>query len=180
VSLSPFVYQPGERLSHAELTAACLDGHLVALGDAFVPADVVETVALRAASLTRMLGASLAATHTSAAWVHGGIDDPPPRHTVQRAVPWRLHHIIDRRLIYRDPFVPDEDRSRLGGAWVTTIGRTIGDLARTPDDRFARALGVWARRDPSVVAQGISWLDAHPGMPHRRTALATLASLRTT
>ncbi|UUT35391.1 hypothetical protein [Microbacterium elymi] len=48
---SPYLYFVGERLSQAELSAACLDGHLVELGDGYMPADAVETVALRAGSL---------------------------------------------------------------------------------------------------------------------------------
>src|SRR3546814_10427379 len=94
---SPFLYFAGSRLSQAELSAACLDGDLVPLGEGFVPADLIETTALRAASLRPVLGTSLAASHLSAAWVLGGIDDPPARHRVQRAVDRRLHHIIDRK-----------------------------------------------------------------------------------
>ena len=41
-----------------------------------------------------LLGETLAATHLSAAWIHGALDEPPARHTVQRAVPRRLHHVI--------------------------------------------------------------------------------------
>jgi hypothetical protein len=48
---SPFLYFADDRLSSAELTAACLDGHLVSLGDAYMPADAVETRALGAGSL---------------------------------------------------------------------------------------------------------------------------------
>ena len=88
---SPFLYFTDDRLSGAELTAACLDGDLVALGDAYIPADAVETAALRAGSLTPILGDTLAATHLTAAWIHGGLPLPPARHTVQRAVPRRLH-----------------------------------------------------------------------------------------
>src|SRR3546814_4417455 len=52
---SPFLYFAGSRLSQAELSAACLDGDLVPLGDGFVPADLIETTALRAASLRPVL-----------------------------------------------------------------------------------------------------------------------------
>ena len=45
---SPFLYQIDDRLSLAELTAARLDGHLVELGEAYIPADAVETLGLRA------------------------------------------------------------------------------------------------------------------------------------
>ena len=42
---------PDDRLSPAELSAACLDGDLVELGEAYIPADAVETRGLRAGSL---------------------------------------------------------------------------------------------------------------------------------
>ena len=84
---SPFLYFADDRLSLAELSAACLDGDLVELGEAYIPADAVETRGLRAGSLRELLGDSLAATHLSAAWIHGALGEPPVRHTVQRAVP---------------------------------------------------------------------------------------------
>ena len=40
---SPFLYFADDRLSRAELSAACLDGDLVELGEAYIPADAVET-----------------------------------------------------------------------------------------------------------------------------------------
>ena len=103
---SPFLYFPGDRLSPAELSAARLDGDVVELGDAYIPADAVETQALRAGSLHALLGDTLAATHLSAAWILGAIDEPPSRHTVQRAVAHRLHHVMGRRILYRDPSIP--------------------------------------------------------------------------
>ena len=51
VMSSPFLYFADERLSPAELSAARLDGHLVELGEAYIPADAVETRGLRAGSL---------------------------------------------------------------------------------------------------------------------------------
>lgn len=175
---SPFLYFAGSRLSQAELSAACLDGDLVSLGEGFVPADLVETTALRAASLGPMLGTSLAASHLSAAWVFGGIDDPPARHSVQRAVDRRLHHIIDRRLIYHDPAVPAEDLFRVGEILVTTPGRTVADLARMPGADHAPALRSWARRDPTVPAAGLRWFAERSRIPHRHRADALLREIQ--
>ena len=39
----PFLYFPHDRLSPAELSAARLDGHVVELGEGYIPADAVET-----------------------------------------------------------------------------------------------------------------------------------------
>jgi len=175
---SPFLYFAGTRLSEAELTAACLDGHLVALGAGFVPADIVESVPLRAASLATLLGDTLAASHLTAAWVLGGIDEPPARHTVQRAVPRRLHHVVDRRLVYHDPFVPPEDLRRVGGVPVTTPSRTAADLARTPGGAHAVALRTWMQRDPAIADGARAWFVERARIPHRRRAEALIAALQ--
>jgi hypothetical protein len=177
---SPFVFVPGERLSEAELTAACLDGHVVALGEAYIPADVVESAALRGATLAPLLGATLAATHLSAVWVHGGIDEPPARHTVQRAVPRRLHHVMGRRFSYRDTELPRADLDVVGGVAITTVARTAADLARLGDIPATRALREWDARAPDVAAAGMAWLDAHPRLPFGTRARRLLGSLRTT
>jgi hypothetical protein len=176
----PFVYLPGARLSQAELTAACLDGDVVAIGEAYAPADVVETPALRAASLAPLAGDSLAVTHVSAAWVHGAVETPPRRHTLQRAVERRLHHVIERRFAYRDTLVDRDDLVIRGAVPVTTTARTVADLARTPDPAHEAVLRAWARLEPEVITAAVAWLDAHPRIPYRRTARALLAALRTT
>ena len=167
---SRFVYFAGDRLSSAELSAACLDGHLVGLGDAYVPADIVETKALRAASLDELLAETLAATHQSAAWVLGVIDEPPPRHFVQRAVAHRIHHVVDRRLVYRDPRIDPDDVIIVGGVRVSSPPRTLADLARTsaPDSRLLAAR--WARDDPAVADAALAWFDRHRSLPHKREA----------
>ncbi|WP_127819163.1 type IV toxin-antitoxin system AbiEi family antitoxin, partial [Microbacterium sp. CPCC 204701] len=128
--VSPFLYFADDRLSRAELTAACLDGDLVELGDAYIPADAVETSALRAGTLLPVLGETLAATHLTAAWVHGALPQQPSRHTVQRAVSRRLHIVPDRQVVYRDRAIPAEHLQLVGGVRVTTVPRTLADLAR--------------------------------------------------
>jgi hypothetical protein len=177
---SRFVYVAGDRLSQAELSAACLDGHVVALGEAYVPADVVESAALRAASLAPLLGDTLAATHLSAAWVHGGIDEAPGRHAVQRAVPRRLHHVLGRRFSYRDTEIPESDLVRIGGVAITSVARTAADLARAGDIAARRALETWTGRTPVPSVEGSAWLSAHPRLPHGAAARALLDALRTT
>jgi hypothetical protein len=170
---SPFLYFADDRLSPAELTAACLDGDLVGLGDAYIPADAVETTALRAGSLAPRLGDSLAATHLTAAWIHGALPQPPSRHTVQRAVSRRLHRSPDRQLVYRDLAVPADDLQIIGGIRVTTPLRTLVDLARTDDERHARAARLLAASHPGVLAPAIARLESGV-LPHKRLGLALL------
>ncbi|GAA2994508.1 hypothetical protein JOD63_001333 [Microbacterium terrae] len=181
---SPFVYFSGDRLSQAELCAARLDGDVVEVGDAYMPADAVETAAIRAGSLGELTRGILAATHLSAAWIHGALPDPPARHTLQRAVARRIHHVPTRRVVYRDVALAATDVERRGGVLVTTASRTLADLARVPDAEHRRVVGLMAEHaGPDVVDAAIVGL--HRGaLPHKRSAIAVLttlgAGLRTT
>ena len=178
---SVFLYFPGERLSTAELSAACLDGHLVELGEGYVPADTVETSSLRAASLLALAGTDLAAILESAAWIHGALDDPPARHRLQRTSARRLHEPIGRRFVYRDPQLPAADLVRVGDVWVTTLPRTVADLARSGTESARRALRCFADRDRRALDDGCGWLRAAVRVPHKRAALELLEDLlRTT
>lgn len=170
---SPFLYLVDDRLSLAELTAARLDGHVVELGDAFIPADAVETCALRAGSLTSILGDSLAATHLTAAWVHGALPVPPARHTVQRAVARRAHHTPSRHLVYRDLAVDPADLALIGGVPVTTRVRTLMDLARVGDDAHAHAVRLLGHDDIELVAAAIERLESG-ALPYKWAAVTLL------
>jgi hypothetical protein len=170
---SPFLYFVDDRLSLAELSAACLDGDLVELGDAFIPADAVETRGLRAGSLTALLGDTLAASHLSAAWVHGALAAPPSRHTVQRAVTRRVHNLPLRHVVYRDLRVDQADLVRLGGVWVTSAVRTLVDLARVGDPPHTRAAALMSAVTPGLIEDAIARLDAG-SLPYKHAALALL------
>ena len=173
---SPFLYFVDDRLSLAELSAARLDGDVVELGDAYIPADAVETRALRAGSLTGLLGDTLAATHLTSAWVHGALPYPPALHTVQRAVPRRLHRVPVRHLVYRDLAVAPEDLETVGGVQVTTPTRTLADLCRIGDDDHTRAARLLADRRPELIDAAAASL--HRGaLPHKRAALTLLRGL---
>ncbi|MGB4776967.1 SAM-dependent methyltransferase [Microbacterium sp.] len=126
----PFLYFAGDRLSVAELCAARLDGDLVEVGEAFMPADAVETRELRAGSLALSIPAGVALARASAAWVHGAIPDPPSRHIVQRASPRRGHAVRDPRLIHHDQRLAETEFEQIGGVAVTTPVRTLADLVR--------------------------------------------------
>ncbi|MFT4231136.1 MAG: type IV toxin-antitoxin system AbiEi family antitoxin [Microbacterium sp.] len=176
-----FVYFAHDRFSPAELSAARLDGHLVELGEGFVPADAVETPALRAASLAPLVDDRLAATHLSAAWVHGAVDEPPAQHAVQRAVGHRIRPVVDHRVVYRDVQLDARDVVRIGGVLVTTPVRTLADLARQsasgPDGaQVAEAISRLAAH-AGAAREGIARLaqqDAVPGKPHALELLRAL------
>jgi len=171
---SPFLYFADEKLSLAELSAARLDGHLVEVDAAYMPADTIETTGVRAASLGPLLRDLMAATHLTAAWVHGAIAEPPARHTVQRAVSQRIHGVIHRRLHYRDVYLPDADLLRIGGVLVTTPARTVADLARVDDADHRAALRGFVDRGQGAVREGIDWLQRAGTVPHKVRALRLL------
>ncbi|WP_243074788.1 type IV toxin-antitoxin system AbiEi family antitoxin [Microbacterium sp. SS28] len=174
---SPFLYFPGDRLSPAELSAARLDGDLVELGEAYIPADAVETRALRAGSLRDILRENLAATLLSAAWIHGALDEPPSRHNVQRAVPKRLHHVVDRRIVYRDPTIASEELWRIGGVLVTEPRRTLADLARFPGEGHTDAACRLSDMAPGLALDAIAWFDERTPVPYKRSAIELLRGL---
>lgn len=176
---SSFLYFPGEQLSYAELSAARLEGMLVELGEGYIPADAVETAALRAASLAPVLRRDAAATHQSAAWIHGVLPAPPGRHTIQRVADQRTRQRIDRRYVYRDPQLPSSDIQMMGGVAVTTPSRTVSDLARLPYPEGDDALAAFAREDPGAVDDALQWFSRVGRVPRKRSAVARLTALRT-
>lgn len=164
----------GDRLTLAELCAARLDGDLVELGEAFLPADAAETAVLRAQSLAPLLTPAVALVLTSAAWVHGAIADPPARHALQRAVPWRPHQRRDRRYLYSDAELEPDDVCLVGGAALTTPTRTAIDLLARGDAGDREAALALCRRHPSILADGLAWLSRHPRRGGVREARRTL------
>ena len=170
--MSPFHYFPGDRLSLAELMAACLDGHLVELGEGFMPADAAETPWMRARSLVPLLGTRLAATHTTAAWIHGALADVPWRVDVQRASARRIHAVHNRRLVYRDLRLDPEDTVLIASVAVSSVQRTIADLARSPEHRDA--LDAMLTEFPAAAGAALTWFEDHPRYPGARSARATL------
>lgn len=173
----PFLYYAGDRLSGAELSAARLDGDVVEIGEAYMPADAVETRELRAGSLRPRLSAALALTRESAAWVHGALAEPPVRHRVQRLSPRRIHHVLDVRLVYRDVALRVVDVEVIAGVAVTTPAKTLGDLARdvcggAADAEDAVAALISWRAELAAIAA--STLEAGPPLHHKRAAIAYL------
>ncbi|MFT4214200.1 MAG: type IV toxin-antitoxin system AbiEi family antitoxin [Microbacterium sp.] len=174
--LWPFLYLPGDRLSEAELCAARLDGDLIEVGEAFMPADAAETRELRAGSLRALVPPKLALARVSAAWVHGALSEPPARHTVQRMSSTRIHHVIDVRLVYRDQALCAADVVRVSGVAVTTPEKTLSDLVRgmySGEDVGAvvEAMLAW---QSGLAARTVEHLARDLARQHKRPALAFL------
>ncbi len=179
----PFLYFADERLSAAELSAARLDGDLVEIGEGYMPTDAVETRELRAGSLRTRIPATLALTRASAAWIHGAVADPPPRHIVQRTAPRRGNYVRDLRLDYRDQRIAPADVQWITGVAVTTPARTLADLVRDLHAGEATlplidAMLAWR---PELAAATADALDAGAALHYKRPAVRFLrARVRTT
>lgn len=182
MTASVFLYFAGERLSLAELSAARLDGHLVELGEGYMPADAIDTAAMRAASLGALLGESMAASLLSAAWVWGALDEPPARHSAHRAVERRLPHVIARRLVLHDVYLPESGRVHLGEVWVSTPPQTLLDLARAWVDAPAEASLMHAAhamvsRSLAQPADALALLESRARVPGKLAVIEVLSSL---
>ncbi|MBF4560920.1 SAM-dependent methyltransferase [Microbacterium sp. VKM Ac-2870] len=172
----PFLYFPDDRLSRAELSAARLDGDLVEIGEAYMPADAVETRELRAGSLRERISPELAVTRESAAWVHGAIAEPPARHRVQRCSAHRIHQVIDIGLVYRDHALKPGDAEIVSGVAVTTPEKTLGDLVRdlcagSDTASVIDALLTWR---PALAIRAADALDSGPPVHFKRAGVAYL------
>ena len=178
---SPYLYFADEFLSSAELSAARLDGHLVEIGEAYMPADAVETPRLRALSLRSFARPGLALTHGSAAWVHGVRADPPSPHSLQRVGDRRSVYPLDSRIRFRDGRMPPEDTVDLAGVAVTTLARTLGDLLRADAATSAfpgpDALALISRH-PEAVEPALRLLREAGPVTFKRPAIAWLARHR--
>lgn len=173
------VFLPHEQFSPAELSAARLDGHLVELGEGYLPADAVETSATRAASLRSLLGDRLAAVLDSAAWVHGVLPAPPARHFVSRSDERRVPSLFDRRASYVDVTLSAGEVWCLAGVHLTSPARTLADLARyAHDESRARAARSLVEAGLASPAEALACLRARRRLPHGgRPAVAFLRAL---
>ncbi len=174
------LYLPGDRLSQPELSAARLDGHVVEVGEGYIPADVVESPQARAAGLSGLIGPGFAASGPSAAWIHGAGDRPPVRHHAHRAVARRLRAPQSARLVFHDSALGDHEIVHIGGIAVATPLRTMIDLALGVH-RDA-TLAVWAEAlgelSPDLLHEASAVLRAMHRVPGIRSALNEVDRLR--
>ncbi|MFF7292556.1 type IV toxin-antitoxin system AbiEi family antitoxin [Microbacterium sp. NPDC008134] len=174
-----FLYLPGDRLTLTELTAARLDGDVVDIGDAYIPADLIEGADVRAASIAAIVPSGTAVCGPSAVWVHGACDEAPNPHHLRRAVTRRIRAVQSPRVRYHDTPLPSEDVLVIGGIPVTSPQRTLVDLAlrshREPElDRWARML---AAHDPGLIVIARERVRALQRVPGSRRAAEMLEGL---
>ncbi|OAN41010.1 type IV toxin-antitoxin system AbiEi family antitoxin [Microbacterium sp. H83] len=174
-----FLYLPGDRLALPELSAAALDGHVVAVGEGFIPADLVEGPSTRATSLARLIPAGTVASGPTAAWIHGARDAPPALHHVRRVARRRIRPALDRRVTMHDVHVPDPELVRLGGVAVLTPLRTMVDLALGlhRDESLMRWMIGLAHVDPALPSDAIDVLASLGRVPGKRAGRAALTRI---
>lgn len=173
------LYVPGRRLTLAELSAARLDGDVVEIGDAYIPADLTENPDVRASSVAALVRPGTAAAGSTAAWIHGAGDIPPAVHHIRRSVPRRVRPQLSGRVIFHDGALSPLEIARIGGIDVATPLRTMLDLA-TGLHRDARLL-TWIERlalvDPALIAESIESMQEWNRVPGSRIGRAVLERL---
>lgn len=173
------LFLPGARLSQPELSAARLDGHVVEIGDAYIPADLPESADVRASSIAGLVQDGAAACGPSAAWIHGARDAPPGVHHVRRCVERRVRPRLSARVVFHDTVIPEVDVELLGGIAVTTPIRTMIDLATAlhRDPRVLPWMKALARVRPDTVTFAIRALRERHRVPGSVSGIAALERL---
>lgn len=174
-----FLYLPGGRLSLAELSAARIDGHVFEIGEAYVPADLVETPDVRASSIAPLVRPGTAASWSSAAWIHGAGDAAPSVHHVKRSVDRRLRAHTSARLVFHDSLLAASEWQSIGGIAVSTPLRTMLDLATNlhRDPRVLRWMHGLAQVFPELPGDSATALQALCRVPGSRAGIAALERL---
>ena len=177
-ALLPRVLFPTAEFSLAELSAARLDGELVAVDDGFTPVDEPSTLALRLQSLAPLLGPRLIVERQSALWVHGFRPFPPTTHQVcvRAGARWRVHG--SARLTIREVVMADSDVISVYGAPVTSMLRTAVDIARSSPTLSVvehAQLAALLQSAGASLAECRELLDRSRHLPHKARALARLA-----
>lgn len=170
------LYVPGRRLSLPELAAARLDGHVVELGDAYVPADTVEGADARAASVAAGIPERMGACGPTAAWIHGAGLLPPPVHHVRRITTGRYRPRSPHAVIVHEPALEPPDGVQISGIVVATPLFTGLELALGASTHPAYA--AWLRRllevMPPLREDLLARVRSLPRRPGRAQARALL------
>lgn len=173
------LYVPGRRLTLPELAAARLDGDVFEVGDAYMPADTVEEVDARAASVAVGVPERMGACGPTAAWIHGAGLTPPPVHHVRRVAEGRFRPGSGHTVIVHEPALGGTDAIRIGGLVVATALYTGVELALGASTHTAYA--DWLRRLlqalPDLGDPVLDELRSLPRRPGKVQAIDLLASV---
>ncbi|MFB2581984.1 type IV toxin-antitoxin system AbiEi family antitoxin [Herbiconiux sp. P15] len=176
----PFVLD-SRSLPAVELAAARLDGAVRRLGDAFLPLDVRETPALRAATIAHLVPPGLVLERRSAAWLLGA--HPHFSLPLQLCVPStrRIRYQRAAEHMVRQVRVGEAECVGIGGLTTTGPERTALDLVRWEavfDRAAAMAVSTLLLAAEATPDDAIRRLGCTPHLPHKHRALDRLRSLQ--
>lgn len=169
-------YRPGERLTLSELSAARLDGHVVEIGEGYMPCDTVEGAGARAVSLSSLMPAGTALSGVSAAWVHGAGDLPPAVHHVTRISRSRQRVTVSARVVHHERLLGPDERQSIGGVWVQTpvaaaVTLLFGSARNREDAGWLHALADVSPGLIDDVRAQVLPLGRRPGARHAQRML---------
>ena len=172
-------YLPGERLSLAELGSARLDGHVVEVGEGYMPTDTIESSGARAMSIAALFPPHAAASGPTAAWVHGAGDLPPAVHHFTRAQRARGRRSVSHRVVFHERLLRTDEVQVLAGMLVTTPFVTAATLlfSATQSTADAHWLQALLRAHPSLEPELHTFVSQTHRRPGSRSARRLLADL---
>ncbi|MCA5922893.1 type IV toxin-antitoxin system AbiEi family antitoxin [Curtobacterium oceanosedimentum] len=164
----------GDDWPEAELRAAVLAGELVAVGPCWASPSEPQTVALRAAAVAWALrDPRLIACTVTAAWVWGAVSRPPE--PLEVCTPAGLRVRVRAEVRLREVRIEDVDVVRVADLRVSSPGRTVVDLLRTPATVAGGFGGVEATAVHGLLATGAASLTE---VLDRLAALGTVPMAR--
>lgn len=170
-------YRPGDRLSAVELRAARLDGHVIELGDGYMPVDTVEGADARATGIAHLVPPNTAACGPTSAWIHGAGDLPPALHHIRRTSSTRLRSVTAGNVRYHEGRAAPDTLQNIGGVAVVGVLPTAMELLF--DAALAHADAPWLRAlllaYPGLLMDVRARLDDTPRRPGRRGAMRLVA-----
>ena len=174
------LYLPGDRLTLPELAAARIDGHVVEVGDGYMPADTVEGADARASSIAARVPDRMGVCGPTAAWVHGaGVSAPAPHH-VRRIGGGRFRASAPTVVVVHEPGLTAGDLTMIGGLAVATpvyVGMELALGAQTHPGHegwLQALLSVMPELGPELHHR-LDALHRRPGRTYARRVLTRLA-----
>jgi len=172
-------YRPGVRLSAVELSAARLDGHVIEIGEGYMPMDTVEGADARATSVADLIPLNTAACGPTAAWIHGAGDAPPSLHHVRRTSATRLRSVTAARVFYHEGRAAPESVQMIAGVGVVGVLPTAMELLF--DAALAHTDAPWLRAlvlvFPGLLDDVRTKLESTRRRPGRRGAVRLVAEM---
>lgn len=150
-----------------------MDGHVIEIGEGYMPMDTVEGADARATSIADLVPVKTAACGPTAAWIHGAGDLPPAQHHVRRTSTTRSRSVTALRVIYHEGRVAPENVQIIAGVSVTALLPTAMEMLFEPT--LTKSGDPWLRAlllvHPGLLGEVRTQLERTPRRPGRRIAV---------